>query len=111
MFDLPPLVLHHRGCVDGFVSAWVARRAFMEDSKYPGGWVEDALYVPCGYQEEPPARELYKDRDVFILDFSFSKDVLLEMCRHAKSLVLLDHHGTAEERLAHFPKSVERADG
>lgn len=110
-FYTPPLVFYHRGCVDGFVSAWVAHKAFREESKYPCGWAEDALYIPCGYQEEPPARELYKDRDVFILDFSFSRDVLLEICSYATSLVLLDHHGTARERLANFPTEVQRPDG
>ena len=40
---------------------------------------------------------------VVIVDFSYPKDVLFEMSKTAASILILDHHATAEKDLADFP--------
>lgn len=84
-----PLVLYHAGCADGFCAAWLFHHAF-----------PDAEYVPVSYGQDPPD---VTGREVYILDFSYKRPVLEEMIRKASSLVVLDHHKTAEAELAGLP--------
>jgi uncharacterized protein len=81
------LILYHAKCVDGFGSAWAAWR-------YLGD--KGAQYIPCQYGETPPD---VTGKRVYILDFSFKRDVLIDMASRAKEVILLDHHKTAEEDL------------
>lgn len=80
-----PLVLYHSDCVDGFTSAWVAKRA-----------MPNAECIPVQYGQEPPNPN---DREVFILDFSYKSSTILMMTDLAKRLVCLDHHKSAQEDL------------
>ena len=82
---LTPLVLYHAECWDGFCAAWIADRAF--------GGVE-AIAV----QYSTPIPQV-SGRDVYIVDFSYPRDVLLQANGEAKSLLVFDHHKTSEEDL------------
>jgi oligoribonuclease NrnB/cAMP/cGMP phosphodiesterase (DHH superfamily) len=84
-----PLVLFHASCADGFCAAWIAHRAL-------GDWAD---YVAVNYGQEPPD---VTGRPVYILDFSYKRDVLDGMLQKAQSIVLLDHHKTAEAELRPF---------
>jgi uncharacterized protein len=80
------LVIYHANCPDGFAAALAA-------------WLklkDEADYIPVHYGDEPPDIE---DKEVFILDFSFPRDVLLKIQSAAKSIILLDHHKTAQADL------------
>lgn len=80
------LCIYHANCNDGFCAAWLFHRA------YP-----DAEFHAATYGDTPPD---VRDRDVYILDFSYKRDVLLALIRDAESLTLLDHHVTAKADLA-----------
>lgn len=82
-----PLVLFHGDCMDGFGSAWAAHELFGDGAEYV-----PAVY---GRGELPDVA----GRDVLILDYSYPRAVLLNMTARARSLVLLDHHKTAEADL------------
>lgn len=86
-----PLVIYHGHCLDGACAAWVALHAL--------GGVGVQLHSAT-YGEPPPS---VVGRDVLIVDFSYKRDVLIEMARVAKSLRVLDHHKTAQEDLAGLP--------
>ena len=81
-----PLVLFHGGCNDGFCAAWVYRRYVNPQSEFRA----------VQYNTPPPATE---NRDVVILDFSYERPLLMEMQEQANSLLVLDHHETAEREL------------
>jgi uncharacterized protein len=81
-------VLYHGNCYDGFGSAWSAWKALGDR----------AHYIPVQYGEEPP--DLPVNAKVVIVDFSYSRQVLLEMRDRVADLTLLDHHITAKEDLA-----------
>ena len=84
-------VLYHRDCADGFGAAWAAYRKL----GYAG-----VRYHSCSYGEPPP--EMKHGSVVYILDFSFPRNVMLELMeRH--EVVLLDHHETAEEEIGDLP--------
>lgn len=81
-----PLVIYHANCWDGFCAAWVARRAF--------GEVEA---VPAHYGTAPPD---VRGRRLYILDFSYPREVMLRILAAARFACVLDHHKTAEAELA-----------
>lgn len=83
---MKPLVIYHKGCADGFCAAWIADRAL-------GG----ADLHPAQYGDTPPD---VAGREVYVLDFSYPKEKLLAMKATAATLVVLDHHKTAQADLA-----------
>lgn len=81
------LCIYHHNCADGFGAAWVVRKKFGEDC---------VDFYPGKYQEPPPC---VRDRDVILVDFSYKKDVIIEMLKTAKSITIIDHHKSAIEDL------------
>ncbi len=80
------LVLYHANCRDGWCAAWLMKQAFPA-----------AELVPVQYGEDHPD---VTGKAVFIVDFSYPRDVLLRMRDICKSITVLDHHKTAEAELA-----------
>lgn len=79
-------VLYHSKCYDGFGAAYAAWKALGDSAKY----------IAVGYGYPPP--EMPEATDIFIVDFSYPKSVLLDLAKTAH-VVLLDHHKTAEAEL------------
>lgn len=77
-----PIVIYHSNCSDGFAAMWCFWRYFKDN----------ADYYPGRYQETPPD---VKDRDVYLVDFSYKRNVVLEMSKSARSITLIDHHASA----------------
>ena len=73
--------------MDGVAAAWAAWSVLGDVG------VE---YIPAQYGQEPPD---VKDCEVYILDFSYKRETLLEMANSAKSILVLDHHKTAQADL------------
>ena len=80
------LCLYHKYCIDGFSSAWCVWKKYKDQCEYIG----------VTYNSDPPD---VKDRIVFIVDFSYSEKVLLQMIKDSESLIVLDHHATAKKEL------------
>ena len=53
------------------------------------------------YNKNAPA-EYCKDREVYIVDFSFNEEGMRRICDEAKHVTLIDHHKTALENLKDF---------
>lgn len=83
------IVVYHKKCPDGFGAAFAAWLKFGDD----------ALYVPADYGNSPPD---VRGKDLYILDFSYPRDVMVALDKTARSITLLDHHDTAEKNLAGF---------
>lgn len=87
---MKPLVIYHDKCTDGFGAAFAA-------------WLklgDEAEYLPMDYGEKTPldpSKIQYEDREVYVLDFSFPRDVMDRLFSAAKRVVWLDHHKTAFE--------------
>jgi uncharacterized protein len=80
-------VLYHRSCNDGFTAAYCAWTVFGDSAEYIG----------VSYGEEPPA--VNEGDRIYIVDFSFPREVMLSWEKVASELVVLDHHKTAQEAL------------
>lgn len=87
----PTLCIFHAFCADGFGAAWVVRRALGVDVEFHG----------ASYGQEPPN---VVGRDVIMVDFSYKRPVLDGMIKTANSVLILDHHKTAQEDLAGIQK-------
>lgn len=83
---MKPLVIYHANCWDGFCAAWVARKA-----------LGDIEAIPAHYGQSPPN---VSGREVYVLDFSYSFDVMADMASASRYFTVLDHHKTAERALA-----------
>ena len=96
-----PLIIYHDNCADGFGAAWAAYKKFGADG---------AEYLPMGYNDPRVKLKQIKfadpvldfpvpiaARDVYILDLSFSPDIIDAMLGEANSVTWIDHHKTAFE--------------
>ena len=94
---MKPLVIYHNSCADGFGAAFAA-------------WLklgDEAEYVPCQYGQVKNVADLnsilssagipFGEGEVYVLDFSFPKDVMEWLFKEVKRVVWLDHHKTAFE--------------
>ena len=81
------VVIYHNNCSDGFGAAYAAWRKFGDEAEY----------VSANYGNEPPD---VTGKEVYILDFSYPRETLVEMHSKAKSLLVIDHHKTAQEALS-----------
>ena len=77
-------IYYHADCLDGFGAAFAAWRHFGDA----------ATYRPLHHGERWLADEI-RGRDVYILDFSFTPEILGEMAELAASVTQLDHHASA----------------
>lgn len=90
MSEPKPMCIYHGNCADGFTAAWAVWMRFGD------AWD----YYPGVYQSPPPD---VAGRDVVFVDFSYKRDVLYDMRRSAKSILVLDHHKTACDDLTNAP--------
>lgn len=88
------LCIYHGKCADGFGAAMAVRRKYGADN---------VDFHPGIYQKSPPD---VADREVILVDFSYKRPVLIEMAEKAKSILILDHHTSAEKDLVDLPGNV-----
>ncbi|GBU14831.1 hypothetical protein AwPolaro_02090 [Polaromonas sp.] len=93
--DPQPLVIYHgRRCADGFGAALAAWLYYDGKAEFLGlshGDIESVSDLPA-----------LEGRAVYILDFSFSPDIMRAIDERAARLIVLDHHKSAAEKLSGF---------
>lgn len=87
----PLTVIYHSPCADGHTACWVARKFVNEI-----GIQKDVIYHPTNYGTQPPD---VSGRQVIIVDFSYPRELLLDLHAKALDLIVLDHHKTAQKDL------------
>lgn len=88
------ICIYHGNCADGFGAAWVVRRALRVGIDFHAG-----IYG----QDVPDVT----GRHVIMVDFSYKRPALLEMAAKAESILILDHHKTAQADLVDLPVNVK----
>lgn len=88
MSDVQPLTIciYHGNCSDGFGAAWVVRKALGPDIEF----------YAARYGDAPPD---VTGKNVVIVDFSYPYATLVELADKAASVLILDHHKTAQADL------------
>lgn len=93
--DPQPLVIYHgRNCPDGFaaaLAAWIFYAGQAEFLALDHGDIKSVDELPA-----------LAGRAVYILDFSFSSELLRRIEERAAKLVMLDHHKSAADKLSGF---------
>lgn len=97
--NVPDIVIYHSKCMDGFTAAWVV---WCQYGDYPE-------YIPMGYDDKIEDLGHFHNKDVLILDFSFKPQDLAMLAQVASSIVILDHHKSAQANLEHV-RSFECGD-
>lgn len=81
------IVIYHKNCPDGFTAAWACWKSLGDEAEY---------YARNFNDEDIPD---VSGADTYIVDFSYPRDILLDLKGKANSLVVLDHHATAKDHL------------
>ena len=95
---MKPLCIYHGLCADGFTAAWVVWKF------YEG----DVDFHAASHGEAPPEVD---GREVYIVDFSYSRPVIEAMARHTRKLTVIDHHVTAAQELEGLIRNDGTVDG
>lgn len=89
------LCIYHGNCADGFGAAWVVRH-----------WLgSDVEFYAARHGE--PAPEAF-GKHVVIVDFCYSLQALTAMASTALSVLVIDHHKTAQDELAEVKPVPDR---
>jgi len=88
----PDICIYHGNCADGFGAAWAVWKR----------WGDAVEFVPGIYGKAPPD---VTGKNVLMVDFSYKKALLETMAVTATSIIILDHHKTAQADLAEFTAS------
>lgn len=88
----PDICIYHANCADGLGAAWAV-------------WMRwpDLTFIPAAYGDAPPA---VTGKHVLMVDFSYKRPVIEQMSAAARSIVILDHHKTADAELAGINRVV-----
>lgn len=77
------------GCPDGFGAAYAAWKKFGD---------EGTEYIPVAYGLPFP-EDVVDGSEIYIVDFSFSREILLNLADVNERVIVYDHHKTAREAL------------
>jgi len=81
-------VLFHSSCMDGLFSAYTVWKKYGEEN-----WT----YIPVKYQE--PLPDLINPQVIYIVDFSYSKEILQGLSRRCIRVFVIDHHDSMKDEL------------
>lgn len=90
------ICIYHGNCADGFGAAWGFRHSLH-------GKIDNVEFYPGVYQEPPPD---VQGKNVIMLDFSYKRDVVLQMACAARNILIIDHHKSAAADLVNLPSNV-----
>jgi uncharacterized protein len=80
-------VLYHAQCPDGFGAAYSAWKILKNEAEY----------IPVNHNNPIPPLE--NGSLLYIVDFCYPKNILLNLLSRMKQIIILDHHKTAQEDL------------
>jgi oligoribonuclease NrnB/cAMP/cGMP phosphodiesterase (DHH superfamily) len=88
------IVFYHKNCNDGTCAACVVAKKHMSQYK------EDKInFIPVEYSSlNSDIQDIdYKGKDIIIVDFGFTPELMKKISNKATSVLMLDHHATAME--------------
>ena len=91
-------VCYHFPCLDGFTAAWIVKLEF-----------PDIEMIPCQHGKPVDFERLANKRLLFV-DFSYKREAMDRIVGASLGVVVLDHHKSAQEDLAHYPRITNKED-
>lgn len=103
-------ILYHKDCADGMAAAWAFDYLFKDyqsQPEYKEQGLSDTLhYVPVQYNNPHPftGTTIFQPGGLmcYVLDFSYSRKELIQLCEIFTKVTVLDHHKTAQEALSNW---------
>lgn len=83
-------VVYHHPCSDGFGAAYAAWKF----STFSG---KEITFFPMNVGAHPPAG--LEGKNVLVCDYSYKKDIVIELLKKVNKLLIIDHHLSAEKDL------------
>ncbi|NOQ63836.1 MAG: DHH family phosphoesterase [Methyloprofundus sp.] len=80
-----PVVLYHAHCLDGYAAAWAAWKSLGNTAKYQA------------VTHQRPMPDFAQGADLYIVDFCYPMQDLIQAAKRANKIVVLDHHISAQE--------------
>lgn len=74
------VILYHKSCFDGFSASWAAWRKFGNKAEY----------IAVELQTPPPKN--LRDRNLYMLDFAYSPEIIENLIEICASVTVIDHH-------------------
>lgn len=90
------VVLYHANCNDGFCCAWIMKN--IES-------LRDSMFIPVSHGQPVPIAVGEADL-IYIVDFSYKRDVIDALRASGRRVVVLDHHKSAQDELSPHPDTV-----
>lgn len=81
------IILYHADCPDGFSAAWAAWKRFGDSAEY----------IPVHHGLPPP--EGLKNKEIYMIDFVYTEDVLRDLIKNNKKVTAIDHHISREKEI------------
>lgn len=91
------MLIYHGNCPDGFMAATIFKKAASKK-------VATVQFHAGSHREAPPD---VSGKEVVMVDFSYKRAVILAMAEQAKSILIVDHHVSAEADLVELPDNVK----
>lgn len=88
-------IIYHNNCYDGVTAAWVCMKRFQAERP-------NLRAIPRNYSD--PIPEDIDGDDVVVVDFSWPLAQMKDLYIRSNSLIVLDHHKTAQENLEKLPE-------
>jgi len=94
------VVIYHSPCQDGFTCCSIANMYYKSIQK-------EVEYIGAShrYHNFPKLFEKIKNKNILICDFSYKKDIMTEIMKITKNVLIIDHHISAMEELIGIPVS------
>lgn len=92
---MKPLIIFHANCLDGFGAAYSAWLHFGDGN---------CDLHPASHGKGLPE---CNGRTVYILDFSYRRNVMEELCEQAESVIVIDHHISAAKDMAGLDEEID----
>jgi uncharacterized protein len=89
------MVIYHAPCCDGFGSAYVVWRYYMETQNK-----REIQWIPANFGTQIPD---VKNKTVLICDYSYSDAQMTRIMAEAKAVLIIDHHLSAQKELVNVP--------
>ena len=102
----PVTIIYHGNCPDGFAAAVAAQLFYKQQDNYKK-FKENITFYKGKHGNPPPDCQ---DQDVFILDFSYKRDEMKQLCEQANTVTIIDHHISAFKDLEGLEKEHDNLD-
>lgn len=83
------ICIYHGNCADGFTSAWVVRKILGPETEFHAGFYRDTSPLVDG-------------NTVYIVDFSYPRNIMQDLVERSHRLIHIDHHDTAIKDMIGF---------